>query len=218
MRGANLWNAHMERIRLQGADLRGANLQGAKLIGADLSAQKLDNNNLPPKLDLMKEIKSGRIVRDKDGNYWKRTDLRGADLRGADLRGACMKDCIISDDGELLKNADFRGVRSDLSYAIKEELQQFKSEGKTSTKLVSKIKKIVVMNNNNGKEDWKELTGTDLATFWESIGDKCVDVTLKDDINELLMWVPEENFDTTTGGSEDTSGSDTPAPASQPRA
>jgi uncharacterized protein YjbI with pentapeptide repeats len=75
LRGVNLLGAHLE-----GADLREANLRGADLREADLRVANLKRANLK-KTELMWTILEG-------------ADLQGADLRGANLESAHLKGVI----------------------------------------------------------------------------------------------------------------------------
>lgn len=74
LRGAEFWDAHLEKADFYGAHLEGAQLWGACLTDAKLEKAFLQGANL----------KGVRLA----GANLKEADLTDADLQGADLRGA----------------------------------------------------------------------------------------------------------------------------------
>jgi pentapeptide repeat protein len=101
LEGAKLWGARLEDAKLVKAHLRGANLKGVKFEGADLSEADLTGADL-----------TGADLTSADLTS---ADLTGADLTGADLRNATglTREQVVSaqdkGDGALLPQ-DFTGA------------------------------------------------------------------------------------------------------------
>jgi uncharacterized protein YjbI with pentapeptide repeats len=110
----DLSSAHLQRVRLSGADLSGAkltmtyfgdaDLAGADLSGADLSQAYLRNASLQH-ATLQRTM---AIEAELSGADFSRTRMPGADLRGARLRGANLTDADLR--GATLTGCDLRGA------------------------------------------------------------------------------------------------------------
>jgi Pentapeptide repeats (8 copies) len=82
--GCNLYEAHLERANLPGANLAGANLRKAELEKANLQGSNLASANLQG-VDLSKANIAGANL--QGANLYD-ADLEAANLLGADLQGA----------------------------------------------------------------------------------------------------------------------------------
>lgn len=94
--GAKLEGSQLEKANLMLAELGGANLQNANLNKADLRSAKLENANLEGA-----NLKGANL----EGANLHTANLQGADLRGADLEDANLRRAI-------LQGADLRGAKN----------------------------------------------------------------------------------------------------------
>ena len=99
LRGAQLYSAILNRVRMRGAELRGAKLWEAELDRADLHEAELEGADLH----------SAKLR----GADLRRAKLQGADLREAQLHGADLREAQLH--GAYLREAQFHGA--DLSRA-----------------------------------------------------------------------------------------------------